>query len=398
MCASTGTRLQLPVAESAPARPRLGLIVNPIAGLGGRVGLKGTDGPDTVADALARGAVPQAQALAVAALRAFSSAWPAGRPLPALLSAPGLMGVGAILAEGLEAQTIGAPIVAPTTGDDTRRLAASLEAAGIDMLLFVGGDGTARDVQAAVGASPVVLGVPAGVKIQSGVFGTSATAAGEAAARFLSRTDAPTLQGEVLDLDEEAYRRGEVAPRLFGYLRVPQGRRVQGRKTPSPAPELLAMQAIAADILEGLEPDVLYILGPGTTVRSVAERLGVPKTLVGVDAMRLEGDTVRLVAADLGERELLALVGSTRARIVLTPIGGQGFLLGRGNRPISPAVIHTVGRAGMLIVATSAKLASLGGRSLLVDTGDPVLDAELSGHVSVITGYRERAIVALAAG
>jgi predicted polyphosphate/ATP-dependent NAD kinase len=308
------------------------------------------------------------------------------------------MGAGAVLAADLEAQTIGAPIVVPTTGEDTRRLAASLEVAGIDLLLFVGGDGTARDVQAAVGASAVVLGVPAGVKIQSGVFGTSATAAGETAARYLSRTGAPTLQGEVLDLDEEAYRRGEVAPRLFGYLCVPQGRRVQGRKMPSPAPELLAMQAIAADILEGLEADILYVLGPGTTVRGVAERLGVRKTLVGVDAMRLEGDTVRLVAADVGERELLALVGSTRARIVLTPIGGQGFLLGRGNRPISPLVIHTVGRAGMLIVATPAKLATLGGRPLLVDTGDPVLDAELSGHVSVITGYRERAIVALAAG
>jgi predicted polyphosphate/ATP-dependent NAD kinase len=228
------------------------------------------------------------------------------------------------------------------------------------------------------------------VKIHSGVYAVSPEAAGRVAAEVARGARLDVAEAEVLDLDEDAYRRGEIAPRLRGYLRVPRvPRLVQSRKAPSPAGERVATDAIAVDVVEHMEPGRSYLLGPGTTVRAVAERLGVPKTLVGVDAVRDGG----LVAADAAERELLAIVEEGPAAIVVTPIGGQGFVFGRGNQQIGPAVVSRVGRAHLLVLATPWKLASLGGAPLRVDTGDPDVDATLTGHVQVITGYGERAVV-----
>lgn len=379
---------------------RIGLVVNPIAGLGGRVGLKGTDGSDVVALALARGAVPEAGSRATAALRALLAAWPAGRPPPLVLAPAGAMGEEPARAAGATVQVLGGGPAAgpgPTTAEDTRRATAALADAGVDLLLVAGGDGTARDVVAAVGERVPVLGVPAGVKILSAVFGTSPAAAGELAAAFLGSAGRRTVEGEVVDLDEDAYRRGIVAPRLFGHLRVPAGRAVQGRKSPSPPAEERAAAGIAADVVERMGPGRAWVLGPGSTVRAIADRLGLPKTLVGVDVVEVGPAGPRLAAADAAEEDLLAIAGAMPATIVLTPIGGQGFLLGRGNQPVSPTVLRAAGPGALLVVATAAKLAGLGGRPLLVDTGDPSLDAELAGHVSVVTGYHEAAVVRIAA-
>jgi predicted polyphosphate/ATP-dependent NAD kinase len=274
-----------------------------------------------------------------------------------------------------------------TTAEDTRRIARAMD---VDLLLFAGGDGTAADVLAAVEEAVPVLGIPAGVKIHSGVFAVSPEAAGRVAARLVRGARLDVSEAEVVDLDEDAYRRGEIAPRLIGYLRVPtEPRLVQSRKAPSPASERVAVEAIAADVVEHMEPGRSYMLGPGTTVRAIAERLGVPKTLVGVDVVR-DGD---LVAADAAERDLLAIVEEGPAAIVVTPIGGQGFVFGRGNQQIGPAVVSRVGRGHLLVLATPWKLASLGGATLRVDTGDPEVDAGLVGHLQVITGHGERAVV-----
>jgi predicted polyphosphate/ATP-dependent NAD kinase len=236
------------------------------------------------------------------------------------------------------------------------------------------------------------------VKIQSAVFATSPAAAGRLAAEFLVAASPRTAEREVLDLDEEAYREGRIVPRLYGTLRVPAGRLVQGRKSPSPPDDAVAMAGIAEDVAERLIPGRRYVLGPGTTVRTIAARLGVPKTLVGVDVV-LAGEDGRatLLAGDVGERELLAEVAAGPVSIVVTPIGGQGFVLGRGNQPISPAVVRAVGREHIIVVATAAKLAALGGRPLIVDSGDHGLDAALAGHVTVVTGYRDAAVMRLEA-
>ena len=199
---------------------------------------------------------------------------------------------------------------------------------------------------------------------------------------------APACQGD---------RRGEVAPRLHGYLRVPAGPTVQGRKSPAIPEDAFAAEAIAADVVGAMLPGRRYVLGPGTTVRAIAERLGLPKTLVGIDVVEVSAGGPRLVSADVGERELLDLLVQVPATIVVTPVGGQGFLLGRGNEPLSARVLRAAGRDPLLVVATPRKLAALGGRPLHVDTGDPELDRALEGHVRVITGARDVAIVPISA-
>jgi predicted polyphosphate/ATP-dependent NAD kinase len=366
---------------------RVGLVVNPIAGLGGRVGLKGTDGAEVVARALALGAVPAAGARAARALARLRADAPAGSFQ--LLAAPGPMGEEAARTAGLAHDVVDQVSETETSAEDTRRIAHAM-AADVDLLLFAGGDGTAADVLASVGGSVPALGIPAGVKIHSGVYAVSPEAAGRIAAGVARGSRLDVAEAEVLDLDEDAYRRGEIAPRLLGYLRVPrEPRLVQSRKAPSPAGERVATEAIAADVVEHMEPGRAYVLGPGTTVRAVAERLGVTKTLVGIDVVR-DG---ALVAADAAERDLLEIVEDGPAAIVVTPIGGQGFVFGRGNQQIGPAVVSRVGREHLLVLATSWKLASLGAAPLRVDTGDLEVDVMLAGYLQVITGYGERAVL-----
>jgi len=316
------------------------------------------------------------------------------------------MGAAAAAAAGIAPVVVGSITPGATTAADSVRLARLMADHGVDLLLFAGGDGTARDIHAGLrGARVPVLGIPAGVKIQSAVFATGPAAAGEVAAAFLAQRAGRrrTEEREVLDLDEEAYRRGEVAPRLWGEMAVPAGRRrVQAGKAPTPAGEAAAARAIAAEVVDGMRPGERYVLGPGSTVRAIAVRLGVPKTLVGVDVVEVrEPGVATLVAADAAEADLWPIVEAGACRIVVTPIGGQGFVFGRGNQQISPPVIRAVlrqaGREAIIIVATPAKLAAIGVRPLLVDTGDPELDRELAGHVQVVTGRGERAVARVAA-
>jgi predicted polyphosphate/ATP-dependent NAD kinase len=392
--------------EPGRARAVLGLLVNPIAGIGGRVGLKGSDGADTVRRALALGASPEAGARATTAIRELLARWPAPGVPPVVLAGPLEMGEAAAVAAGARPSVIGSIVPGATTAADTVRLAGLMVERGVDLLLFAGGDGTARDIHAALRDAPVpVLGIPAGVKIHSAVFATGPAAAGAVAAGFLALPSGRrrTKGREVLDLDEEAYRRGEIAPRLWGELPVPlERRRIQARKAPTPASEAAAVAAIADEVAAASPIGIRLILGPGSTVRAIADRLGVAKTLVGVDVVRIVGPGVAtLVATDVGETELLLVAAAGGCRIVVTPIGGQGFIFGRGNQQISPPVIRDVlrraGKPGIIIVATPVKLAAIGTRPLLVDTGDPALDRELAGYAQVITGRGERSVARVAA-
>ncbi len=381
------------------ARPSIGLVVNPIAGLGGRVGLKGTDTPEVVARALALGAIPQAPRRAAETLLALHSVVASrGDPQPGLLVGPGDLGESAARLAGAAATVVVEAVHdGQTTAADTRQVARAFESAGVDLLLFAGGDGTARDLAAAVDERVPTLGIPAGVKVQSAVFATSPHTAGEISAAFLAPASRrTTAEREVVDLDEAAYRRGEVAPLLHGYLRVPASRSIQSRKAPTPPGEAAAMAAAGAEVAASLPIGQPCVLGPGTTVRAVAEQLGVPKTLVGVDVVVPGPGGARLLAGDAGEREVRAAIGAGPVSIVVTPIGGQGFLFGRGNQPIAPAIIRAAGRDAVIVVATPAKLAALGGRPLLVDTGDAELDRALAGFITVITGRAERVVVPVA--
>jgi predicted polyphosphate/ATP-dependent NAD kinase len=361
---------------------RIGLIVNPIAGMGGSVGLKGTDGRHILAEARARGAVPCAPARAVAALMRLDAMCDAIE----LLAAPGDMGEDEARAAGLAPRVIGSG-GRETTAEDTRRAAAAM-AAEVDLLLFAGGDGTARDVLAAIDGRLPVIGIPAGVKMHSAVYATSPQAAADLLLRHLHRP-LPLRDLEVMDIDEELYRQGAVSAALFGYLKVPfDAELVQGVKIGRVAGEEAMLQGIAAEIGHRLEGGRLGILGPGTTTRAIADSLGLAKTLLGVDIVRDGG----VIKADATEADILRAVQERPGCIVVTPIGGQGHFLGRGNQQISPRVLRCVGLDNLLVVATPAKLAALHGQTLRVDSGDAELDARLCGYRRVITGEGTEAI------
>ena len=369
---------------------RLGLIVNPVAGIGGRVGLKGSDGAEVQKRALELGAVPQSLNRAIQALERIK---PTGDL--EIITYPGEMGEDVARACGFEPTVIGSITPGETTPQDTRSAAREMRRLNVDLLLFAGGDGTARDIYNAVGDGIPALGIPAGVKIHSAVFATNPINAGDLAVLVLQGRVSGLREAEVMDIDEDAFRRGVVSAKLYGYLKVPfQRRLVQGLKTPSSPGEVASMRAIAHDVVGKMEGDCLYIIGPGTTTRAIASRLGLSKTLIGVDVI-LGG---KLVAADVNESQLLKLVEVRCARIIVTPIGGQGCIFGRGNQQISPRVIKKVlaeddrPKDRIVVVSTPDKIHALGGRPLWVDTGDRELDGMLSGYIRVITGYREQIV------
>jgi len=366
----------------------LGLIVNPIAGIGGRVGLKGSDGPEIQRRARELGASPVAPERARLALRGLAGLKEGFQ----LVTWPGEMGEEVSRSCGFAPSVLGSIGGTETTGEDTVAAAEEMRRRNADLILFAGGDGTARDVCRAIGTMLPALGIPAGVKIHSAAFATNPSSAAEIAARFLKGDPITLRASEVMDLDEEAYRQGSVSPRLYGYLNVPfERRRIQGKKSPSPVSERGRLEAIALDVVDQMLDGVLYIIGPGTTTRSILTPLGLEKTLIGVDVICDR----KWVAADVNEATLLRLLEGREARIVVTPVGGQGYVFGRGNQPISPAVIRKVGRKNLVIVSTAAKIHALQGRPLLVDTGDPKLDRDLTGYVVVITGYNERIVYRL---
>jgi predicted polyphosphate/ATP-dependent NAD kinase len=290
---------------------------------------------------------------------------------------------------------VGQAAGAPTTADDTRRAATAIVDAGVHLLLFAGGDGTARDVCLAVGERVPALGIPAGVKIHSAVFATNPRGAGQLAAMFLGGQVQRLRQGEVMDIDEDAFRQGRVSAELYGYLSVPvDERRVQSMKAGGGPSEAGALEGIAYRLIDEMQPDHLYIIGPGTSTQSVKERLG-GGTLLGVDVVRDR----QVVARDVGERELLERLAAAprpAASIIVTIIGGQGHIFGRGNQQISPRVIDRVGRANIRVMATRQKIATLEGRPLLVDTGDPAMDASLGGYVRVAVGYNDDVVMRIA--
>ena len=389
-----GTRSRaLPTARRSRKpleRPRLGLLVNPIAGMGGAVGLKGTDSTEIVARARVLGAQPQSPGRAITALRGVHAVL--GKEL-AVVAAPNEMGADEARAAGFVPEVVGAIRSGASSPEDTEAIALGLVEAGIALLLFAGGDGTARNVYNAIDGSVPVVGIPAGVKMHSAVYATNPRTAADLVINFFDAR-LPLREVEVMDIDEEAFRRGAVSARLYGYLNVPFAQHLlQGAKMGQAATDDVVLAAIAADVVDHMQPGCLYVLGPGTTTREIARRLKLTKTLLGVDLVK----NGALVGADVIEAEILSAIAvSERARIVVTPIGGQGHFFGRGNQQISAAVIRQIGKDNIIIVGAPEKLTALSGE-LHVDTGDPEVDEMLSGYCRVVTGYRSETVCSITA-
>ncbi len=362
---------------------RIGLIVNPLAGIGGRVGLKGSDGIEIQRRALELGAVPESIHRASLSLIQMLQT----ESTLEVVTFPREMGEVSAREAGFTPTVIG-ETGDSTIAEDTRRAVREMSALGVDLILFAGGDGTARDVCSAIPAPFPCLGIPAGVKIHSAVYATNPKHAGELAGMYLAGK-ARLREAEVLDLDEEAYRDGRVSTRLYGTLHVPyRPLLLQNQKAPSPASDARQAEAIAVEVVEGMQAGVAYILGPGTTTRAITQELNVEKTLVGVDVVR-DG---KLIARDVNQKQLLDLTETMPAKIIVTPIGGQGFLFGRGNQQIGPEVIRKVGRGNIIVISTSDKLRALRLQPLIVDTGDIEVDALITGYFNVVTGYKEQMV------
>lgn len=359
----------------------VGLIVNPIAGMGGKVGLKGTDGEAILERARMLGAEPLANERAGVALAA--AGWT--QDVPGFVTFAGDMGEIVAWAAGLAPLVIGQSRTGASDAGDTAAAAQAMLGRGVDLILFAGGDGTARDIFQIVGQQIPLLGIPTGVKMHSAVFATGPASAGRLAAEFLSDTSGRIrlADAEIMDIDEEEQRQNRLSARLFGYARVPFERRlIQHAKAASKTSGEGELDALGREIAEQMEPDVLHIIGPGSTTQNLLRHLGLEGTLLGADVVR-NGE---LLVRDASEADLLAVLDGRTARIIIGVIGGQGFLFGRGNQQISAEVIQRVGVDNIMVVAAAEKLIALETSRLLVDTGDRQLDAELSGFIRVHTG------------
>ncbi|WP_343216854.1 ATP-NAD kinase family protein [Kistimonas asteriae] len=362
----------------------IGLIINPVAGLGGRVALKGSDGVETVEQALALGATPRAEARTEVALGKLLSL----KDQIQFLTWRDDMGSALLKRMGFGNQLLGRSEQKPTSPEDTEAAATAMEQAGVNLILFAGGDGTARNICNSVSAAQPVLGIPAGVKIHSGVYAVTPSAAGEVVAMLVRGELVGLREQDVRDIDESAFREGRVRAKHYGDLLVPEeGRFVQQVKQAGREVEALVVQDIADYFRdEIMQEDVLYLVGPGSTTKGVMDVLGLENTLLGVDLICNE----TLIASDMTEQDILAHIKDKPVKLLVTAIGGQGHLLGRGNQQLSPEVIRTVGRDNILVLATKTKIRELDGRPLLLDTGDTELDKALSGTMTVLTGYNDR--------
>src|SRR5579871_2811975 len=300
--------------DMAASSRKIGLIVNPIAGMGGGVALKGTDGAEALALARARGAEPRAEARTVRALRRLAGSAPSAE----LVTVAGVMGETAAKAAGLSHDRVAWRPGSTTTAADTSEATREMKALGVGLILFAGGDGTARDILAAVGDAVPILGIPCGVKMHSAVFAVSPEAAGQLAA-LVAGDDAGRFawrEGEVMDVDEDAVRAGRLSARLHGYARFPFERNlVQGPKAGG-LPEDAALEALAAEIAEDMQKGVLYILGPGSTTKRILKHLALEGTLLGVDAV-LDRE---LAGRDLTEEKLAPLLRGRRTQIIVSVV------------------------------------------------------------------------------
>jgi len=363
---------------------KIGLLVNPVAGMGGSVGLKGTDGPDMAREAAARGGEKVSPARATYALRDLADR---GLNLE-IVTCSGEMGASELTDAGLLFRVVH-ETGQHTSAKDTKAAVQRFLDEGVDIIVFAGGDGTARDIAEVVGRKVPVVGIPAGVKMQSGVFVNEPRDLADLLEAFAD--EGRTRGAEVMDVDESLFREGKVEARLYAMVEVPDDHaHMQSSKEAyhsGTADE--ETEEIAHYIAETVVPGTLCILGPGSTTAKVAEVLGKPKTLLGVDVFR-DGEPC---CQDASEKDLLRVLDGSDlpARIVVTPIGAQGFFFGRGNQQISPKVIRAAGPENVVVIATPTKLR--GTPVLRADTGDPELDLRFKGKAKVVTGYKRKRLV-----
>ncbi len=368
---------------------KAGLIINPLAGIGGRVGLKGSDGEDIQQLAMQRGAVALAQERMAQALACIVAL----KEQVHIYTAAHDMGENLCRHLGFTYTVVSQAPAEYTCASDTEYAVQQCVEQGVDLLIFAGGDGTARNIYHALQCVdshtvPPVIGVPAGCKIHSSVYAVTPAHAGELLALIIKGRALLLAEASVMDIDEAEFRQDRVKAQLHGYLNVPaENQFMQNMKEGGICHEALALQEIAAGIVEMMEADTVYLVGSGTTPGAILDEMQLQATLLGIDAVKNQ----QLIARDLSEKQILQLLDKhKKVRLITTIIGGQGHLFGRGNQQISPQIIKRLGMKNIDIIATVEKIHSLNGQPVRVDTGDENLNKKLYGTVSIITGYDEK--------
>ena len=384
---------------------RLGLVVNPDAGLGGKLGYKGSDG--RAKEARNAGAIDRSGPRMNEALanldELLSSSLNRTNAKPTIVCYSGRMGsTWLINTDSFDLEIIGETPV-ETSADDTIKLVDDLINAGIDGILYAGGDGTTRDIANALKISESngkteatktpLIGVPAGVKMHSGCFATTPKAAAEVTLAFILG-DLMVAITEIMDLDEEVYLKGEWRVRMYAEAYTPSSPKyMQGAKEQvERESEAETIEGMADHVKNLIEDDdsLMVIFGSGGTMRQIGKHLGYELTLLGIDIFE-NGN----IHNDLNEQGLLNLIKNHtgKVQLLLSPMGGQGFLIGRGNLQLSADVLREIGIENILGIATPAKL--LGLSSVRIDTGDATLDAEFQTRkfIKLLQGYRVTRVI-----
>ncbi|MDU0355880.1 ATP-NAD kinase family protein [Paraglaciecola aquimarina] len=370
---------------------KLGLIINPYAGIGGALALKGSDGRDIRERAMALGAEKKALDKTRLGLQLILPI----KHLVHFYIAAGEMGEDLIAQMGFDYTVVYHASKLQTESDDTESTAQALIEHSVDLVLFVGGDGTARNVCNIIAQSIPVLGIPAGCKIHSGVFAVTPQATGRVLEKVLKGEIVSVNTGDVMDIDEALFRQGKVSAKYYGEMHVPtELAYIQGVKMGGKESDELVLADIAAHVVELMEdnPTCLFVMGSGSTVDYVMQELQLENTLLGVDILLDQ----QLIAKDVTAEQLLQITRGQNCKLVITLIGGQGHILGRGNQQLSPEFLTALGKENIVLVATKSKLTGLQGRPLIVDSGDKIMDQNLAGLMTVVTGYRDQVLYPVA--
>jgi predicted polyphosphate/ATP-dependent NAD kinase len=375
---------------------KIGFLINPIAGMGGSVGLKGTDGEEILSTARELGAEPQATQRA----REFLYELRGLKKKLTFITIAGVMGGDLVQEFEFNIELITDPalpdptLLFETRAEHTKIAAQLMKNLGVALILFVGGDGTARNVFEAVGTDIPCLGIPGGVKIHSSVFAINPKTAGLLTLAYLWG-EAPTRESEVLDIDEDAFRDNRVISKLYGYLITPYSptySQPSKEGTPNSEEEHMNQAAIGQYVVEEMAKfgdDWYWLIGPGTTTRAITQVLNIDKTLLGVDFLYQN----QIVAYDLNEQQILEQIKDKQVKLIVSPIGAQGFIFGRGNLQLSAQVLRKIGNENIIIIATKYKMSTLPEGIMRTDSRDSEFDDEFAGLYRVIVDYAEIRLV-----
>ncbi|KKK43654.1 MAG: ATP-NAD kinase [Candidatus Lokiarchaeum sp. GC14_75] len=367
---------------------KIGLIINPISGMGGSVGLKGTDGKSILKKAIKLGAKPSASSRARELLENLE--WKKSDFY--FITCSGLMGEFVLKEMNFDFKAVSHPIfrnveTLQQTSAQQTMIAAKImaEITDLKLIVFIGGDGTARDIMNSIGKNVPCLGVPGGVKIYSSVFSLNPRAAASLILQYLWG-EIPLKESEVLDIDEEEYRNGNLICKLYGYLLTPVNPEYsQYSKMESSHKDLSNQERIARKIFESLEENVYYLIGPGTTTKAITNKLKNTHTILGVDLLLNK----KLIAYDLNENQILEYITGKKTKIIISLIGRQGFLFGRGNLQFTPKILRMISPKNIIVIATKYKLQNINNQILRLDTRDPELDKLMKGFYRVHVDYDE---------